>query len=407
MPSVAPLCPADVARIMGTMGTNEQGRTSHRESGLERKEPVPRSISQPERPDVYSRAGVDSAAEEQGLQGLLHFVDQTFAFRPGLGRPLLSIGYFANVLDLGHGLGLAISTDGVGTKLLVAQLMGRYDSVGIDCIAMNVNDVLCVGAEPLAIVDYIAVQALRPDLLRELGKGLSEGARQARVSIPGGEIAQVREMIRGEGDNGFDLVATCVGSVPTDRIIVGQDVQPGDVVVGLRSSGIHSNGLTLARRVLFHQAGYSVTDRVDPLERTLGEELLVPTRIYVAPVLDLIATLTVKALIHVTSDGLLNLLRIDSDVGFVVADLPEPPPIFRLIRTLGEIPNEEMYSVFNMGIGFCVVVPAEQADQAISIARAHAVDALVLGQAVAEPKRTVQLRPVGLEGRGSSFRAIE
>lgn len=368
---------------------------------------MPRSIKPPGQPDAYAQAGVDSVAEEHGLNGLLASVNQTFPLRPGVGRPLLPIGYFANVLDLGGGQGLAISTDGVGTKLLVAEMMGRYDTVGIDCIAMNVNDVLCVGAEPIAIVDYVAVQTLKPAMLAEIGRGLYEGARQARVTIPGGEIAQVREMIRGvTEDEGFDLVATAVGVVPTDRIVIGQNVQPGDVVVGLRSSGIHSNGLTLARRVLFDRAGFSPREQVAPLAGRLGDELLTPTRIYVAPALAMLEQLAVKALIHVTSDGLLNLLRIVADVGFVIDQLPEPPPIFQLIQQVGQVPDEEMYAVFNMGIGFCVIVPAAQAEQAIAIARAHQVEALILGEAVAEPRRTVQLRPVGLEGTGAAFRPV-
>src|SRR5258708_4603769 len=364
---------------------------------------MPGSIAQPEPPDVYSLAGVDTGAEERGMESLLRHITGTFALRPGIGRPLLPIGYFANVIDLGRGQGLAISYDGVGTKLLVAQLMGRYDTVGIDCVAMNVNDILCVGAEPISLVDYVAVQALKPELLGELAKGLAEGARQARVAIPGGEIAQVREMIKGENDDGFDLVASCVGVVPTDRIVVGKDVAPGDVVVGMRSSGIHSNGLTLARRVLLQQAGLSLGDRPSPLERSVGEELLVPTRIYVTPVLAMLDHLHVKALSHITSDGLLNLMRIDSDVGFDLDFLPEPPPIFRLIQRLGAIPNEEMYAVFNMGVGFCVVVPESDATRAIAIASEHGIDADILGRAVAEPKRTVRLGPVGLIGAGSAF----
>jgi phosphoribosylformylglycinamidine cyclo-ligase len=337
---------------------------------------------------------------------LLRYVNGTFALRPGVGRPLLPIGYFANVLDLGRGQGLAISTDGVGTKLLVAQLLGKYDTVGIDCVAMNVNDVLCVGAEPISLVDYVAVQALKPELIGELAKGLAEGARQARVAIPGGEIAQVREMIKGDNDEGFDLVATCVGVVPTDRIVVGKDVAPGDVVIGLRSSGIHSNGLTLARRALLQQAGLSLHDRPAPLERSVGEELLVPTRIYVAPVLAMVEQLRVKALAHITSDGLLNLLRVDSNVGFDLDFLPEPPPIFRLIQHLGAVPDGEMYAVFNMGVGFCVVVPESDADRAIAIAAEHGIPADVLGRAVAEPERTVRLRPVGLVGAGSAFQKV-
>jgi phosphoribosylformylglycinamidine cyclo-ligase len=367
---------------------------------------MPGSVSEPPSTDVYSRAGVDTGAEERGMETLLRYVSGTFALRPGIGRPLLPIGYFANVLDLGRGLGLAISTDGVGTKLLVAQLLGKYDTVGIDCVAMNVNDILCVGAEPISLVDYVAVQALKPDLIGELAKGLAEGARQARVAIPGGEIAQVREMIKGEDDEGFDLVATCVGVVPTDRIVVGRDIAPGDVVVGLRSSGIHSNGLTLARRVLLQQASLSLQNRPVPLERTVGEELLVPTRIYVAPVLAMLGELRVKALAHITSDGLLNLLRIDSSVGFDLDNLPEPPPIFRLIQRLGAIPDEEMYAVFNMGVGFCVVVSESEADRALAIAAEHGFPADVLGHVVAEPQRAVQLKPVGLIGAGPTFRKV-
>jgi phosphoribosylformylglycinamidine cyclo-ligase len=366
---------------------------------------MPGPVSQPPPPDIYSRAGVDTEAEERGMAALLRHVNGTFGLRPGIGRPLLPIGYFANVLDLGRGQGLAISTDGVGTKLLVAQLLGKYDTVGIDCVAMNVNDVLCVGAEPISLVDYVAVQALKPELLGDLAKGLAEGARQARVTIPGGEIAQLRDMMKGDNDEGFDLVATCVGIVATDRIVVGKDVEPGDAVVGLRSSGIHSNGLTLARRVLLQQAGLSLSDRPAPLERTLGEELLVPTQIYVAPVLAMLEQLHVKALSHITSDGLLNLLRVDSDVGFNLDVLPAaPPPIFRLIQRLGAIPDEEMYAVFNMGIGFCVVVPKSEAARAVALAAEHGIEADVLGHAVAEPKRTVRLRPVGLVGTGSAFR---
>jgi phosphoribosylformylglycinamidine cyclo-ligase len=360
----------------------------------------------PEKADVYASAGVDTEREEEGMAGLLGSVNATFAFRPGIGRPLLPIGSFANVLDLGNGQGLAISTDGVGTKLLVAELMNRYDTVGIDCVAMNVNDVLCVGAEPISLVDYIAVQVLQPEVLAEIGKGLAEGARQARCAIPGGEIAQVREMVQGaRPDAGIDLVGSAVGLVATDRITTGKDLTPGDVVVGLASSGIHSNGLTLARKVLLEQAGLALDQVVPPLDRPLGEVLLTPTRIYVGPVLAMLERLRVKALSHITSDGLLNLLRVDADVGFRIDALPEPPPIFRLIQRLGQVPPAQMYQVFNMGIGFCVVVPPHQVDAALAIAKAHGVDALVLGRVVAEPKRTVRLVPVNLVGMASEFRA--
>ena len=192
----------------------------------------------------YAEVGVDIAGLEAGLGSLVKRLEATTAF-PRRGRPVLPNGLFANVLDLGGGQGLALSTDGVGTKVLVAHALGRYDTIGIDLIAMNVNDVLCVGAEPIALVDYVAVPSADAHLLDQLAIGLVEGARQARISIPGGEIAQVRELLRPHPPHGesFDVVATAVGVVPMDRIVVGRDVKPGDVVIGLPSNGIHSNGL--------------------------------------------------------------------------------------------------------------------------------------------------------------------
>ena len=160
----------------------------------------------------------------------------------------LPIGYFANVVDIG-GIGLAMCTDGVGSKAIVAQMMGKYDTIGIDCVAMNVNDLLCVGARPVSMVDYIAVERADAAVLDGIAVGLAEGARQAGISISGGEIAQLRDVVRG-----FDLVGTAVGTVPLDRIIVGRDIAPGDRVIGIASSGIHSNGFSLARRVFFEQA---------------------------------------------------------------------------------------------------------------------------------------------------------
>ncbi len=354
---------------------------------------------------TYASAGVDTAGEESALPGLLQWVNRSLALRRGVGEAQLPVGFFANVIDLGGGTGLAISTDGVGTKLLVAQQMHKYDTVGIDCVAMNANDVLCVGAEPLAMVDCISLQEPRDDLLAALGKGLYEGARQANITIPGGEIAQVREIIRGAREGyAFDLVGTCVGLVPLDRLIVGRDVAPGDVVVGLRSSGIHSNGLTLARDVLFRRHKLDPHKHYDELGRTLGEELLEPTRIYVPEVLEMLrAGAEIKALSHITSDGLLNLTRVARDVGYVLEFLPEPQPIFKLIQRLGGIGDEEMYQVYNMGIGFCVVVPEHDVDLVVATARKHQVEAYRLGYTVADPERKVVVAPRGIVGQGSAF----
>jgi phosphoribosylformylglycinamidine cyclo-ligase len=352
---------------------------------------------------TYSSTGVNTIKEEAALAGLLRWVGQTVAF--GRCKPALDFGYFATVLDLGNNLGLALSTDGVGTKLLVAEMLDRYDTVGIDCVAMNVNDLLCVGAEPLAMLDYIAVQEADPEMLAAIGKGLYEGARQANISIPGGEIAQVRELITGlRPGRGFDLAGACVGLVPLDKIIVGQAIQPGDLVVGLPSSGIHSNGLTLARDVFFTRAKMDPAQQVPELGRSIGEELLEPTRIYVREVLDVLRSgVTVKAMSHITSDGLTNLLRVQAAVGYVLDTLPEPPPIFSLLQRLGRIPDEEMFQVYNMGVGFCLVVAAAEVDRTLEVLRRHGTAPLVLGRAVADPDRTVRL-PNGLVGQGNDFR---
>jgi phosphoribosylformylglycinamidine cyclo-ligase len=360
----------------------------------------------------YASVGVDVAALEGGLGRLVDRLRATTAF-PRRGRPALPNGFFANVLDLGQNLGLAIGTDGVGTKILVAHALRRYATVGIDLVAMNVNDVLCVGAEPIALVDYIAVPSADAEVLEQLAIGLVEGARQARVSIPGGEIAQVRELLRAHPPDereGFDLVGTAVGVVPLDRVLVGQDVKPGDVVIGLPSSGIHSNGLTLARRVLARGHGAEAySERPSALGgASVGEELLRPTRIYVAEVMDLLdADVGVRALAHITGDGLLNLLRIAATgVGFVLDELPEAPAIFRLIAERSEAAAAEMYTTFNMGIGFCIVVAKDEATKALDRLERAGAGARVIGRAVADPARTMRLPGVGLVGSGKAFTPV-
>ncbi len=354
---------------------------------------------------TYANSGVDTDQAASSLKGLLSWVGRTLSLRQTVGAARLPIGYFANVVDIGNGMGIAISTDGVGTKVLVAEMMNKYDTVGIDCIAMNVNDVLCVGAEPISMVDCISLEEARPDLLEEIGKGLYKGAEQARITITGGEIAQVQEIIKGQREGyGFDLIGTCIGLVRLDRLIVGADIEEGDAIVGLRSSGIHSNGMTLTRKVLFGQAGFSPDKYFDQLGRTLGEELLEPTRIYVPEIMEVLsAGLKVKALAHITGDGFLNLTRVNSETGFVIEQLPPPHPIFDLIQQASGIPDEEMFQVYNMGIGFCVIVPQEDADKVIAIARKHGVDAYKIGRAVHDPEKRVVIEPKKLVSKGNAF----
>ena len=356
---------------------------------------------------AYGAAGVKTN-QEAGLDALLKWVAPTEALRKGkLGRSALPIGYFANVVDIGHGMGLALTTDGVGTKVIVAEMMGRYDTIGIDCVAMNVNDVLCVGAEPVSMLDYLAVEEARPDVLEAIGRGLAAGAEQAGGNIVGGELSQISEIIKGHSPGGgVDLVGMCAGLVPLDRINVGQDVKPGDAVLGLASSGIHSNGLTLARRVLFEQAKLEPGGRSRELGRTIGEELLEPTRIYVR-ILRALAegAVPLKAMLHITSDGLLNLCRIQAAVSFRISSLPEPPPIFSMIQKLGAVSDEEMFRVFNMGIGFCVIVPDDGAliARAIEIGRREGVAMMRLGEVLADPSRRVIIEPKGIVGEGDYF----
>ena len=285
----------------------------------------------------YGSAGVHDDAIVAGLAGLVSHIRNTWPTDDNdLGKIKVGLGHFASVLDFG-GIGIAVCTDGIGTKALVAQMMDRYDTVGIDCVAMNVNDLICVGARPITLVDYVAVERAEPAMLTALGAGLAEGARRSDISISGGEIAEMRDVIKGAPSGvGFDLAATAVGRVELDAINIGTEVSPGDSIIGIASSGIHSNGLSLARQVFFETAGLTVADRVDDLGGTVGEALLRPTHIYVREALDLLASdVPVHALVHITSDGFLNLTRIEARVGMRLDALPAPPPVFTVLQWTG------------------------------------------------------------------------
>jgi phosphoribosylformylglycinamidine cyclo-ligase len=348
--------------------------------------------------DLYKAAGVHTDTAQSGLRKIIERIKTTWPASGGVGTVEMDIGYFANVIDIG-GIGLAICTDGVGSKSMIADMMRRYDTIGIDCVAMNVNDAICVGATPVSMVDYIAIEKAEPEMLDAIAVGLTAGAKQAGISICGGEIAQLKDVVRG-----FDLVGMAVGLVPLDRIITGRDVEPGDVIIGLESNGIHSNGLTLARRVLFDRAGLSVDHVLPELGMPLGEELLRPTFIYVPEILDIIRQVpTVKALINITGDGLLNLPRVAAAVGFQIDDLPPVPPIFRLIAQYGDVRNPEMFEVFNMGVGFCVVVSPREADSVLAILRRHGRRAQRIGRTIEDADKGVYLPRERLAGHGKRF----
>jgi phosphoribosylformylglycinamidine cyclo-ligase len=325
--------------------------------------------------DAYAKAGVDQGAADAAVAGLVRALGAIKLDRPSLQVPLP--GHYASVIKIDERTGVALSTDGVGTKLLVAEELGRFDTVGIDCVAMNVNDVICVGAEPLAMLDYIAVQKADPAVCEEIGVGLARGAELAGVEIPGGELAQLGDLV-----SSVDVSGACFGTVALDAIVDGSTVRPGDSVIGLPSSGIHSNGYTLARSAL---AGIDLDD--ERLGRPLGDVLLEPTEIYVKPVVELLRSeVDVRGLAHITSGGTGNLLRLAAEVGYEIDDPLPVPPIFALIQEQGGVSDEEMHDVFNMGCGFCVVVPAGDEAAALTLLRAHYPGAQRIGRALGGEK---------------------
>jgi phosphoribosylformylglycinamidine cyclo-ligase len=319
--------------------------------------------------DAYAESGVDTAAADRGVAALVDVLRTIDLGRPS--RTIALPGHFAAVIEVAPNLGIALGTDGVGSKLIVAEQTGRYDTVGIDCIAMNVNDVVCVGAQPLAVLDYLAVERADPSVMAQIGAGLKRGAELAGVEIPGGEVAVLPELIRGHpSPNGFDLTAACVGTVRLDAIVSGAECRPGDALIGIPSSGLHSNGYSLARRAL---QSLSLDDRPGPLAgASVADALLEPTEIYVKAVLDLLSSgLRVHGLAHITGGGLLNLTRLDPAVGFEVSDPLPALPVFELVRELGGVADAEMWEVFNMGCGFCAVVPESTADAATALLASH------------------------------------
>jgi phosphoribosylformylglycinamidine cyclo-ligase len=351
-------------------------------------------MSDPQRASAYATAGVDTGAADAAIGALVAVLRTIDTGRASRVVPLP--GHYAAVLELAPNLGVAIGTDGVGSKLIVAETTGRYDTVGIDCIAMNVNDVVCVGAEPVAVVDYLAVEQTDADVFEAIARGLKAGAEQAGVEIPGGEVAVLPELIQGHpSPTGFDLTATCIGTVALDAIVTGRDCAPGDALIGLPSSGLHSNGYTLARRAL-EPLG------LDARPAALGgasvaDALLEPTVIYVRAVLELLRSgLPVHGLAHITGGGLANLLRLSASVGYAVeAPLPVPP-VFELVQEHAAVAGDEMWGVFNMGCGFVAVVPEAAADDAVTLLARHHPGSARIGTVTAEGGR-LALPPLGVE----------
>ncbi|MBP0129190.1 MAG: phosphoribosylformylglycinamidine cyclo-ligase [Nitrospira sp.] len=331
---------------------------------------------------TYRDAGVDMDAGDEFVDRISPLVRSTF--RPEV---LTDIGGFGGLFRLpAHRYAepvLVSGTDGVGTKLKIAFLTDRHDTVGIDLVAMCVNDIVVSGAEPLFFLDYFATGKLAVPKAEAVLKGIAEGCRQAGCALIGGETAEMPSFYAaGE----YDLAGFAVGVVDRPKIIDGRSIVPGDVLIGLASTGLHSNGYSLARRVLLDQAQLSMTSRLPELDRPLGEVLLTPTRIYAKQVLTLIQDCPIKGIAHITGGGITeNLPRVfPAGIGAQVQRSAwSVPPIFQAIARLGQVERAEMYRVFNMGIGMILVVPASDAPTVIARARALSDQAYQIGTIVA------------------------
>jgi len=307
---------------------------------------------------TYSSAGVD-IKKVRGIHAAIN--DSIFDSLPDFVLPIK--GHYAGLFKSG-GQTLAIHCDGVGSKIMVAEQVGKYDTVGIDCVAMNVNDIICLGARPLVLVDYLALAHEDAGLVSEVMKGLQQGAKMAGCAIVGGETAILPDMISG-GEKAFDLAATCVGVVEGEPL-TGAKMKPGDAIVGLESSGIHSNGYTLARKALD--------------VKKWGMAMLEPTRIYVKPVLEMLESCEIHGLAHITGGAFSKLTRIGAyaKVGFLLDSMPKMSGVMaELEKKLGS--DYEMHRTFNCGVGMCVVCPKAEAQKAIAIALKHGIGATIIG----------------------------
>ncbi|CAG5081850.1 Phosphoribosylformylglycinamidine cyclo-ligase, purM [Thermobacillus xylanilyticus] len=329
--------------------------------------------------EAYKQAGVDIAAGNEAVERMKKHVARTF--RPEV---LTGLGGFGALFGLNlqkyEEPVLVSGTDGVGTKLMLAFAMDKHDTIGIDAVAMCVNDIVVQGAEPLFFLDYLACGKVVPERIEAIVKGIADGCEQSGCALIGGETAEMPGMY---GEDEYDIAGFAVGIVDRKRIIDGASIKPGDAVIGLASSGVHSNGFSLVRKVLLKDSGLSLHDMLPELGGArLGDVLLEPTRLYVKPVLKLIERVEVKGLAHITGGGFIeNIPRVLPEGVNVEIGYGSWPvlPIFKLLQERGKISNRDMFTTFNMGIGMVAVVPADQADEAVRTLAEQGVEAYRIG----------------------------
>jgi phosphoribosylformylglycinamidine cyclo-ligase len=332
--------------------------------------------------DAYKQAGVDIAAGNEAVERMKKHVKRTFR-----SEVLSGLGGFGGLFGLDKDKYeepiLVSGTDGVGTKLKLAFAMDKHDTIGIDAVAMCVNDIVVSGAEPLFFLDYLACDKVLPEKIEAIVAGIAEGCVQSGCALIGGETAEMPGMYS-EGE--YDIAGFSVGVVDKKKIIDGSTIKPGDVVMGLGSSGVHSNGFSLVRKLLLEQSGYKLTDRVEELNAVLGDVLLTPTSIYVQTILSLMRLVELKGLVHITGGGFIeNIPRVLPDDVNVQIEYGSWPilPIFELLQRKGSITNNDMFRTFNMGIGMVIVVSADQAGEVLSLARDFGEQAYRIGQVTA------------------------
>jgi phosphoribosylformylglycinamidine cyclo-ligase len=327
--------------------------------------------------ESYRAAGVDVVSGYRAVELIKKHVGRTKI--PGV---LDELGGFGGLFALpGTGKALVSGTDGVGTKLKLAFMADKHDTIGVDCVAMCVNDIICAGAAPLFFLDYLALGRNVPEKVERIVSGVADGCVEAGCALIGGETA---EMPGFYPEDEYDLAGFAVGIVEKAKIPDKFSVRPGDAIIGLASSGVHSNGFSLTRKVLGLTENPKLLEkRFEELGHTLGEELLVPTRIYVKPVLDLLAAVPVRSVSHITGGGFFeNLPRAYHEkVGAVIHKAKlSVPPIFELIAKAGGIPERDMFNTYNMGTGMCVIVAPEHADEAARVLRGHKIGAEIIGE---------------------------
>lgn len=328
---------------------------------------------------TYAQVGVDRKLREKTKKRLKDF-ESTFRFSK-YGKIIKTP--FNLLYPVGKDIYQVKTCDGVGTKVLLAQLVNKHNTIGIDAVAMVVNDCIRCGASPIAITDMIDIRKSTPELLKEIQKGLISGAKEASCPLVGGEIADVPELL----NTTYHINCDCIGEVKKQKIITGEKIKPGDMVIGFRSSGIHSNGLTLSRKILFKKWGgeFDAFETPKGLNKPLIYEMLKPTKIYVRPFLKVAAKFKILGAVHITGDAYLKFERLMRNFGFEFFNF-KPQTIFNLIQEVGKVSLKEMFKTFNMGWGFAIIIKKEDADEILDLLRKEKLGAEIIGKVIKEKK---------------------